>query len=127
MSTVDIEWVGDPPLLDDVTKYRIQMGELPRQSAAVIRAAESQRRAPIQGVTKRLVDVESFQTSRNYLWGPDEFVVAVDKKDVDKILGSTSGHQFRIVGEPGTDLIRPPMDIAFVSEVEGVSLADVSS
>jgi hypothetical protein len=125
MSTVDIEWVGDPPLLDEVTQLRIAMGELPAMSATVLRAAETQRKRPVQGITKRYVDVDSFQTSRNYTFGPDVFVTAVDKRDVDKILGSASGHQFRIKGEPGIEVIRPAYDIALVSEYEGVSLNDV--
>jgi hypothetical protein len=125
MATVDIEWVGDPPLLDELTKLRIQLGELPSMSAAVIRAAESQRRSPFTGVTVRRVDVDSFHTSRDYTFGPYVFVTAVDAKDVDKILGSPSGHQFRIVGEPGIEIIRPPIDLAFVNEVEGVSLTDI--
>jgi hypothetical protein len=125
MQSVDIEWVGDPPLLDDVTKLRIQMGELPPMSAAVIRAAETQRNIPVKGVTKRAVDPEFFGTSRPYIWGPDSFVVSVDAQDVDKILGSDSAHQFRRVGEDGVQVILPSSNFALVNEVEGKSLKDI--
>jgi hypothetical protein len=128
--SVDIEWVGDPPLLDDVTKLRIQMGELPSMSAAVIRAAESQRLVPIPGVTIRKVDPEFFGTSRPYVWGPEaneegKFVVSVDDPDVDRILGSDSSHQFRRVGDEGVRVITPSSHFALVGEIEGTSLKDI--
>jgi hypothetical protein len=71
------------------------------------------------------VDPEYFGTSRPYVWGPKTFVVAVDEPDVDKILGSASGHQFRRVGEDGVQVIIPPSNFVLVDEVEGVSLTDV--
>jgi hypothetical protein len=44
---------------------------------------------------------------------------------VDKILGSSDGHQFRIVGQPGNEIIRPDPNLVMVSEVEGKSLRDI--
>lgn len=126
MKTIDIEYVGDPPLMDDVTQLRIAMGELPPMGAQVIRAAETQRRRPVKGITKRVVDPEYFGTSRQYVFGPDNHVAAVDEPDVDKILGDPgSGHQFRRKGEAGIQVIIPPSDIALVDEVDGVSLHDI--
>ena len=128
METVDVEWVGDPPLLDDTTRLRIAMGELPPESATVLRAAESQRQrtAPAKGVSIRTVDPEYFGTSRQYIWGPDVFVTAVAKEDVDKILGDPySGHQFRLKGEAGIQVITPPSSITLVEEFEGATLRDI--
>ncbi len=128
MSTVDIEWVGDPPLMDDLTKFRIATGDLPPMAAAVMRGAESQRNRPISGVTIRAVDPEFFGVSRKYTWGPENFVVAVEDQDVDKILGDPySGHQFRRVGDPDVEIIRPASNFVLVSEVDGASLTDVYS
>jgi hypothetical protein len=126
MATVDIEYVGDPDILDEVTKFRIATGEILPQSANVMRAAAMQRSQVIEGITRRDVDPEWFGTSRKYVFGPRIFVVAVEEEDVDKILGSASGHQFRLVGHPGNAIIRPPGNFVMVSEVEG-GLRDIYS
>ena len=125
LETVDVEYLGDPPLLDEVTKFRIQTGEIPPQAAAVVRGAEMQISIRAEGITKRVVDPEYFGTSRQYVFGPYAFVVAVDKDDVDKILGSSAGYQFRRVGDPAAQIIRPAANFVEVSEVEGVSLHDI--
>lgn len=116
---VKIEFVGDPPLLDDVTRLRIQLGEIPASAANVLRRAEMGMTKAVRRVTKRVVDPEWFQTSQQYVFGPDNFVVEVEQDDVDKIMGSESGHQFRIVGEPTVQVIQPPSGIVLVDEKEG--------
>jgi len=123
--TVDVEYVGDPPLLDDFTKFRIQTGEISSQEAAILRGAQCQLAQAVPGMWKRVVDPEWFGTSKQYVFGPNSFVVAVDRVDVDKILGSASGHQFRVHGTESTPIIPPPMNLVKVSEVEGASLHDV--
>ena len=122
--SVDIEFVGDPPMLDDITRLRIAMGDLPHFAAEVLRDAEASRVQAVKGVTKRIVDPEYFGTSRQYVFGPSVFIVAVEARDVDKIMGSSSGHQFRIVGDPGNDVIRPAPNVMLVSTLEG-SINDV--
>jgi hypothetical protein len=125
LDTVDIEYVGDPPVLDEITKIRIQMGEIHPKAATIMRAAEAQRLTAIKGIDKRVVDPEWFQTSRQYVFGPDNFVVAVEKDDADKILGSVDEHQFHRVGDPVNEIIRPSGNILMVSEIEGRSLTDI--
>ena len=116
---VDIEFVGDPPLMDDVTRLRIQMGEIPASAVKVLRRAEQGMTKAIKHVTKRVVDPEWFGTSKQYVFGPKNFVVAVEDQDVDKIMGSDSCHQFRIVGQPTVEVIRPQTGIVLVDEKEG--------
>lgn len=123
--TVDIEYIGDPPLMNEVTKFRIAAGEVHPDAATLIRAADTQRSQAVKGVSKRVVDPEYFGTSRQYVFGPWDFVVAVDAKDVDRILGSESSHQFRLAGHPGVEIIQPPGDLVLVSEIEGKTLNDV--
>ena len=120
MGTVDIEFVGDPPLMDDITRLRIQTGEIPPSAARILRLAEQDMVKAVKHVTKRVVDPEYFQTSRQYVFGPLDFVVAVEKEDVDKILGSESGHQFRLVGaEPEFQIVKPNTGLVLVDEREG--------
>jgi hypothetical protein len=126
--TVDIEYLGDPPIMDDVTKFRIAVGEIDPEAATLLRSADTQRNQAVKGVTKRVVDPEYFGTSRRYVFDGSTmppFVTAVDKRDVDKILGSDSSHQFRIYGHEGIEIIRPAGDFQLVGEVEGKSLNDV--
>jgi hypothetical protein len=129
MATVDIEWVGDPEVLDEVTKFRIQMGEIHPMAATVVRSADIQRTQRVKGITKRVVDPDYFPgLSRAYTWGPDTFVTPVDDEDVDIILGDPgSGHQFRRwwPGIEDEGIIRPDPRILEVGEpIEG-NLVDV--
>jgi hypothetical protein len=124
--TVDVEFIGDPPILDEVTKFRIAVGEIHPEAAAVIRAADIQRVQRVQGITKRVVDPDGFPGCKGaYVFGPSVFVVAVDRRDVDVILGSGSGHQFQIVGDPANDIVRPAHQVHIIEEVEGRTLGDV--
>jgi hypothetical protein len=133
--TVDIEYIGDPPILDEVTKFRIANGELPPHSAAIVRGAEAQLSVAKHGITKRVVEPEWFGTSQEYIFGPFTFVVAVLAEDVDKILGSSSGYQFRRVGDPANEILRPAPNMLAVGEIdprlltgeeqEGRSLRDI--
>lgn len=125
--TVDIEYVGDPEILDDVVKYQIASGAIPPESAAVLRGAAMMRSQVVPGVTCRRVDPEWFQTSRPYQWGPEPgtFVQPVLADDVDKILGSSSGHQFRRADDPLKDLVLPQRGLKLVDGVEGASLTDL--
>lgn len=116
--TVDIEFIGDPPMLDEVAKARIALGEIPSSAATILRSAEAQRTTAIRGIDRRLVEPEYFGTSKKYVFGPDVFVVGVDATDVDKILGSAAGHQFRRVGAPENEIIRPAANFVIVSEDE---------
>ena len=117
--SVDIEFVGDPPLMDEITRLRIQTGEIPPSAARVLRRAEMGLTRAIENVTRRVVDPEYFGTSRQYVFGPKSFIVAVEDKDVDKILGSDSSHQFRRVGDESMRIVRPNTGITLVNEVEG--------
>ena len=123
--TVDIEYIGDPPILDDYAMYKIAVGEIPPDAAAVLRGAAMMRSVAIEGVGIRVVDPDTFGVSKVYQFGPHDFVVAVDKQDVDKILGSDSGYQFRRTDDPLREMTVPVTGIRVVSEVEGVSLSDV--
>lgn len=125
LDTVDIVYVGDPPVLDEITKLRIAMGEVHPEAATIMRAAEAQRLTAIPGIDRRIVDADSFGTSRDYVFGPDNFVVAVEMQDVDKILGSRDEHQFRRVGDPVNEIVRPNANIIMVSEIEGRTLTDI--
>lgn len=127
LDTVDIEYVGDPPILDEVTKLRIAMGELHPQAATVMRSAETLRCTAIRGINKRLVDREFFDSrlSQDYVFGPHCFVVAVAKKDVEIILRSADSHQFRRTDDPLNQIILPASNMVLVSEMEGASLKDV--
>lgn len=121
--TIDLEYIGDPPILDEVTKFRIANGDIGPRGAAVLRMAESNRLKAIPGVTKRYVDPEFFKTTRSYVFGPDVFVVAVDWGDAKKILDSESGQQFRRLDEPQL-IITAAADIAMADEWE-ISVYDV--
>lgn len=120
--TMDLEYIGDPPILDDVAAMRIATGEVTSKGAAILRAAEQSRLKAITHVTRRIVDPASFGTSREYVFGPTEFVVAVDWEDGKKILASESGNQFRQTSD--TALIIPRGGVAFADEYE-VSKYDV--
>jgi hypothetical protein len=118
--TVDIEFVGDPPLMDDITRLRIQTGQIPKSAVNVLRRAEQDMTKAVHYVTKRVVDPEWFGTSRQYVFGPKNFVVAVEREDVDKIMGSDSGHQFRIVGQNDEfQIVKPNTGLVLVKEVHG--------
>jgi len=116
--TVDIEYVGDPPVIDEIMRYRMAVGELPLDAAAVLRGAEMDRCTAFPEVDVRVIDPEYFGTSRQYTFGPHTFVTAVERQDVDKILGSSSGHQFRIVGDPMNDVVLPRQPFRFVNDLE---------
>lgn len=119
---VKIEFIGDQPALDDVAKARISLGQLPPEAAGVLRDANMLRVYPLPGVVHRDVDPEYFGTSRRYQFGPDKasYIQEVEAEDVDKIMGSSSGHQFRVLNDDGTPvhrLILPQPSIEFVSEI----------
>jgi hypothetical protein len=120
--SVDIEYVGDPPLMDDITRLRIQTGEIPASAANILRKAEQGMTKAVDFVTKRIVDPEWFGTSRQYVFGPmpGTFVQAVEDEDVDKIMGSESSHQFRIVVDTDQPtVIKPNTGLVLVDEKEG--------
>lgn len=127
--TIDLEYVGDPPILDDTAKMRIARGDITKEGAAILRSADMCRLKAIPGLTRRIVDVESFHTSREYVFGPDVFVVAVTHADAHKILDSESGQQFRRCDAP--DIIIPSLsEIAFtdryITDEHEISPYDVS-
>lgn len=97
---IDVEYVGDPDPLDDVTKLRIVMGEIPTSAANVLRSAAIQRFNAIKGVSIRKVDPEFFGVSKPYVFGPHSFFEKVTRKDYEIIKASASGHQFRRAGDP---------------------------
>lgn len=121
---VDVEYVGDPDPLDEVTKLRIAMGEIVPQAAAVLRGAAMMRSQAIPGVCKRICDPEYFPgLSRQYVFGPapETFVQKVTKPDWDVLRGSGSGHQFERVGDPMNELILPRHGedvLRFVNDIE---------
>jgi hypothetical protein len=114
--TVPIEYVGDPPVIDEIMQFRLARGEFLPEAEAIIRQAEMERCTAIKGIDKRQVDPEYFGTSRQYIFGPLDYVVDVERRDVDKIMGSASGHQFRRVGDPINDLVLPRQPFRFVDE-----------
>jgi hypothetical protein len=116
--TVDMVYVGDPPVLDEITRFMLATGQIHPEAAAVLRGAEVYRSTAIPGIDKRLVDPEYFGTSRQYVFGPVNFTVAVEKRDVDKIKGSTSGHQFKVVGDPMEDFVLPEPGLRIIDEIE---------
>lgn len=116
-NTVDMVYVGDPPVIDEITRFMLAEGKVHPEAAAVLRGAEMHRCTAVVGIDKRYVDPEYFGTSRRYIFGPDTFVVAVEKEDVDKIKGSSSGHQWRIVGDPLEDFILPEHTLRMVDEI----------
>lgn len=118
LSLVDIEYIGDPPVIDEIMKYRMAIGEIPADSAAVIRGAEQIRCTAVKGIDRRVVDPEWFGTSQKYVFGPDDYIVGVEPEDVDKILGSASGHQFRRVGDPLNEIYLPRQPFRFVDGVD---------
>jgi hypothetical protein len=120
--SVDIEFVGDPPLMDDITRLRIQTGEIPESAVKVLRKCETGMTKAVDFVTKRVIDPEWFGTSRRYVFGPKPgtFVQSVEDEDVDKILGSDSGHQFRTLTDTGEPtVVLPNTGIVLVDEKEG--------
>lgn len=124
--TIDLEFIGDPPIMDESTVMRIATGELSDRSANVLRMAEQHRIRAIPGVVRRVVDKESFDTSRDYIFGPsaESYVQAVDHADAHKILDSESGQQFRRCDS--LDIIIPSVaEIAF-SSVHEISPYDVT-
>lgn len=118
LNLVDIEYIGDPPVIDEIMKYRMTIGEIPPDAAAVIRGAEQTRCTAVQGIDIRVIDPEWFGTSQRYVFGPSNFIVGVEPEDVDKILGSASGHQFRRVGDPLNDIYLPRQPFRFVDGVD---------
>lgn len=115
--TVQMEYIGDPPVIDEIMQFRIARGEFLPQSEALIRTAEMTRCTAIRGVDRRVIDPEWFGTSRQYVFGPIDFVVDVERRDVDKIKGSASGHQFIVVGQEINELVLPKQPFRFVDEV----------
>lgn len=115
--TVDLVYVGDPPVIDEITRFMLAEGMVHPEAAAVLRGAEMHRCTAVEGVDKRYVDPEYFGTSKQYIFGPSTFVVAVEKEDVDKIRGSASGHQWRVVGDPLEDFILPEHTLRVVDEI----------
>ena len=114
---VEIEFIGDPPIIDAMTSLRITMGELPKGSVAVLRAAEARRLKAIPGYSKRVLDPEYFTgLSRKIEFGPDVFTRLVSYRDADIILGSASAHQFRLAGKDALHVELPVNDIALVGE-----------
>jgi hypothetical protein len=117
---VDVEYLGDPPILDEFTKFKIQTGEISPNEAAVLRGAEAQLSVVMTGVTKRVVDPEWFDTSQQYIFGPYIYTITMSREDAEKICGSASGYQFRIKGsDDAPQIIRPALNMVLVSEVEG--------
>jgi hypothetical protein len=115
--TVQVEYIGDPPVIDEIMQFRIANGEFIPETEAIIRAAEMTRCTAIRGVDRRVVDPEWFGTSRQYVFGPIDFVVDVERRDVDKIKGSSSGHQFIVVGQEINELVLPKQPFRFIDEV----------
>jgi hypothetical protein len=105
--TIEVEYVGDPNPLDEITKIRIAMGEIPESAANVLRSAAVRRAKAIKGVNKRIVDPEYFGTSKRYVFGPHDFKVKMTKRDYERVKASRSGHQFRGPGELRNSLILP--------------------
>lgn len=105
--TIEVEYVGDPNPLDEVTKIRIAMGEIPESAANVLRSASVRRAKAIKGVNKRVVDPEYFGTSKTYVFGPQNFKVKMLKRDYERVKASRSGHQFRGPGDVRNNLILP--------------------
>ena len=119
--TIEVEYVGDPNPLDDVVKMRIAMGHIPESAANVIRSASLRRSKAVVNVNRRLVEPEHFGTSKTYTFGPKVFKQRVLKRDYEKMKQSTSGHQFRAVGDPMGNMILPrdgEEGIVMVSRVE---------
>lgn len=116
--TVDLEYIGDPPILDDLARYRIATGQIDKRGAAVLRDAEDMRLKAIKGITIRHVEQEHFGTSRDYTFGPTEFVLTVSYEDYEKIMESESAHQFRLHSD-AVEIVRPELDILMDDAVEG--------
>lgn len=116
---VEVEWIGDPPILDDFTKARIAAGEVPQEAVAVLRAAEQRRNKVLKGYTKRIVDPDYFPgLSGQIVFGPDVFVKLISYSDADILLGSSSCHEFRLAGNDALRMELPANDIALVGEME---------
>ena len=122
-ATIDIEYVGDPPIMDEIAKYRIAQGLISDKGAAVLRAADASRLKAIPGLTKRIVDQGSFGTSRDYQFGPEVFVVAVEWEDAKKIMDSESGNQFRRMDEQR--IIIPQQAVISFAEEHEINRYDV--
>ncbi len=104
---LDVEYIGDPEVMDEVMSARIALGMIPLDAANVIRGAALMRCTAVKGVNKRMVDQESFGTSKEYEFGPQNFVTKVLKRDYEKIKASSCGHQFRVPSDPMNALILP--------------------
>jgi hypothetical protein len=125
--TVRIVYRGDPPVLDELTKWRMAEGLIPPGSAAVLRGAEVVRSQVMPGVSFRKIDPEFFGTSRYYQFGPSasSYTQEVLVEDVDKILGSSSGHQFVREDDPMRDWVVPPSGLMLVDDIEGGNVREI--
>lgn len=99
MEYVNVQYIGDPDPLDEVTRVKMLMGQIPAAAAAIIRKAGIKRCKATEGVNRRIVDPVSFGTSQTYEFGPNTFIVSMPKSDYLEIKKTTSGHQFILEGD----------------------------
>jgi hypothetical protein len=95
-----IEWIGEfGPLAQAKLAAAVQLGLIsPAVKAAWETLHVENISTRIPGLVHHTMSVDRDGMSETYTWGPYEYVQSVAFQDVDKLIGSESGHTFRIVG-----------------------------
>jgi hypothetical protein len=73
----------------------------------------------IAGCTKRIIDPDSFPgLSGTLTFGPDVFTKLVSMSDLDIIMGSNVGYQFKMVRRGDPEIVLPSTDVTLVEAEE---------
>jgi hypothetical protein len=111
---VYLEWVGQPSPFDDPTiQFLMLRNRLDKGVKDIIRALARRRIARIDGISRRVVfhgdnDSRAIKgLSQTWTFGPrvtrkpgqpGSYIHLVPNRDADLILGSSMGHEFRVIG-----------------------------
>lgn len=129
-----IEWVGEQSPYDNpVIAWNLLMGRYTPTQQRAIRLAAAQART--RECRERLMEHNHQHAqavmrglSRTYHWHKgNEFICDVDYADVDRILGSDAGHEFRdldaMEGDQPTILLPPESVMVYATESIGSAQA----
>jgi hypothetical protein len=97
-----LEWIGEfGPLAQAKLAAAVELKLVPREVAEAWVILNEGATTRIPGISHHTMSVARDGMSEDYTWGPYEYVIAVKRVDIDRILSGSMGHQFRIIGYQG--------------------------
>ena len=120
---VQLEWIGDvSPYAGEVMTALGRMHLLPKTIQAALQRVVLTIAFRVDGVTTRTLG-ERDGLSETITWGPrpGTYVREISAKDADRILSSSAGRQFRVVGWAGAHPSRDPIDLYLPSSLRPIA------